>query len=152
MRRGERRNNLQICPRRDSNMGGSDLWSSTLPLDHGGAPRPFWTSMRGLLTESIIGGNDLLINSTWLPQPGVCLLKNQTILQYLKYETVISKGKVIVTILAAENWLFEWICGIHLWGLSIWVQAIRWCWIINELLNSWWDSSMYGGQWITFPL
>ena len=36
-RRSERRNNLQICPRRDSNTGGSDLWSSTLPLDHGGA-------------------------------------------------------------------------------------------------------------------
>ena len=38
MRRSERRNNLQICPRRDSNTGGSDLWSNTLPLDHGGAP------------------------------------------------------------------------------------------------------------------
>ena len=38
MRQSERRNNLQICPRRDSNTGGSDLWSSTLPLDHGGAP------------------------------------------------------------------------------------------------------------------
>ncbi|KAK2165648.1 hypothetical protein LSH36_47g04018 [Paralvinella palmiformis] len=41
MRRSERRNNLQICPRRDSNTGGSDLWSSTLPLDHGGAPVQF---------------------------------------------------------------------------------------------------------------
>ena len=38
MRRSQRRNNLQICPRRDSNTGGSDLWSNTLPLDHGGAP------------------------------------------------------------------------------------------------------------------
>jgi len=38
MRRSERRNNLQICPRRDSNTGGSDQWSSTLPLDHRGAP------------------------------------------------------------------------------------------------------------------
>ena len=37
MRRSERRNNLQICPRRDSYTGGSDLWSGTLPLDHGGA-------------------------------------------------------------------------------------------------------------------
>ena len=37
MRRSQRRNNLQICPRRDSNTGGSDLWSNTLPLDHGGA-------------------------------------------------------------------------------------------------------------------
>ena len=37
MRRSERRNNLQICPRRDLNTCGSDLWSSTLPLDHGGA-------------------------------------------------------------------------------------------------------------------
>ena len=39
MRRSERRNNLQICPRRYSNTGGSDLWSSKLPLDHGGALR-----------------------------------------------------------------------------------------------------------------
>ena len=37
MRRSERWNNLQICPRRDSNTSGSDLWSNTLPLDHGGA-------------------------------------------------------------------------------------------------------------------
>ena len=37
MRRSERRNNLQIYPRRDSNTDGSDLWTSTLPLDHGGA-------------------------------------------------------------------------------------------------------------------
>ena len=33
----QRRNNLQICPRRDSNTGDSDLWSNTLRLDHGGA-------------------------------------------------------------------------------------------------------------------
>ena len=38
MRRSERRNNLQICQRQDSNTGGSDLWFSMLPLDHGGAP------------------------------------------------------------------------------------------------------------------
>jgi len=37
MRRNERRNNLQICPSRDSNTDDSDLWSNTLPLDHGGA-------------------------------------------------------------------------------------------------------------------
>ena len=37
MRRSQRWNNLQICPLRDSNPGGSDLWSNTLPLDHGGA-------------------------------------------------------------------------------------------------------------------
>ena len=37
MKRSERWNTLQICPRRDSNTGGSDLWSNTLPLDHGGA-------------------------------------------------------------------------------------------------------------------
>ncbi|KAK2152063.1 hypothetical protein LSH36_340g00011 [Paralvinella palmiformis] len=40
MRRSQRRNNLQICRRRDSNTSGSDLWSNTLPLDHGGAPPP----------------------------------------------------------------------------------------------------------------
>ncbi|KAK2140929.1 hypothetical protein LSH36_1204g01013 [Paralvinella palmiformis] len=39
MRRSELRNNLQICPRRDSNTGGGDLWSSTLPQDHGGDPK-----------------------------------------------------------------------------------------------------------------
>ena len=33
----QRWNNLQICPRWDSNMGGSDLWSNTLWLDHRGA-------------------------------------------------------------------------------------------------------------------
>ena len=43
MRRSERRNNLQICPRWDSNTGGSDLWSNTLPLDHGGALWSLWT-------------------------------------------------------------------------------------------------------------
>ena len=42
MRRSDRRNNLHICSRRDSNTGGSDLWSSTLSLDHGGAPRKTW--------------------------------------------------------------------------------------------------------------
>ena len=26
-----------VCQRRDLNTGGSDLWSNTLPLDHGGA-------------------------------------------------------------------------------------------------------------------
>ena len=38
MRRSERRNNLQICPRWDSNTGSSDMLSNTLPLDHGCAP------------------------------------------------------------------------------------------------------------------
>ena len=38
MRRSERTKQPSICPRRDSNTGGSDLWSSTLPLDHGGVP------------------------------------------------------------------------------------------------------------------
>ena len=38
MRRSERRNNLQTCPHRDSSTDGSDLWSNTLPLDHGGHP------------------------------------------------------------------------------------------------------------------
>ena len=37
MRRSHRRNNLQICPRRDLNTSGSELQSNTLPLDHGGA-------------------------------------------------------------------------------------------------------------------
>ena len=38
MKRSQRWNNLQICPRRNSNTGGSDLWSNTLPLDHGATP------------------------------------------------------------------------------------------------------------------
>jgi len=37
MKRSQRWNNPQIWPRRDSNKGGGDLWSNTLPLDHGGA-------------------------------------------------------------------------------------------------------------------
>ena len=37
MRRSQRWNNLQICPLTDSNPGGSDMWSNTLPLDHGDA-------------------------------------------------------------------------------------------------------------------
>ena len=32
----ERWNTLQICRRRDSNSGGSDLWSSALPTHNGG--------------------------------------------------------------------------------------------------------------------
>ena len=39
MKRGQRWNNLRICPRRDSNTGGSDQWSNTLPLNHGGTHR-----------------------------------------------------------------------------------------------------------------
>ena len=46
-RRSERRNNLQICPRWDPNMGGSDLWSNMLPLDHGGAPDIYWKAVEG---------------------------------------------------------------------------------------------------------
>ena len=42
MKRSQRWNNLQIYPRRDSNMGGSDLWSNTLPLDNGGAIEKQW--------------------------------------------------------------------------------------------------------------
>jgi len=36
MKRSQRWNNFQICPRRDSNTSGSDLWSNTLRLDHTG--------------------------------------------------------------------------------------------------------------------
>ena len=35
MKRSQRWNTLQICPRRDSNTGGDALWSNTLPLYHG---------------------------------------------------------------------------------------------------------------------
>ena len=38
MKRSQRRNNLQICPRRYSNSCGSAMQSNALPLDHGGAP------------------------------------------------------------------------------------------------------------------
>ena len=34
MKQSQRWNDLQILPRRDSNAGGSDLWSNTPPLDH----------------------------------------------------------------------------------------------------------------------
>jgi len=33
-------------PRRDSNTGGSDLWSNTLPLDQGGTPKTYLMSER----------------------------------------------------------------------------------------------------------
>ena len=45
MERSQRWNNLKICPRRDSNTSGSDLWSNTLPLDHGGAPN-LWSDVQ----------------------------------------------------------------------------------------------------------
>jgi len=56
MKRSQRWNILQICPRRNSNTVGSDLWSNTLPLDHGGA-------------SDIVKDRDLdmlLITQTWL--------------------------------------------------------------------------------------
>ena len=37
MKRNQRWNNLEICPCRNPNTDGSDLWSNTLSLDHGGA-------------------------------------------------------------------------------------------------------------------
>ena len=37
MKRSQRWNTLQICYRRDSDTGGSDLWSNALLLGHGGA-------------------------------------------------------------------------------------------------------------------
>jgi len=37
MKWSQRWNNLQICPHWYSNLGGSDLWSNTLLLDHRGA-------------------------------------------------------------------------------------------------------------------
>ena len=48
MKRSQRWNNLQICPRRDSNTGSSDMWSNTLQLDHGGAQGCI---LRGLIVE-----------------------------------------------------------------------------------------------------
>ena len=38
MKRSESLDKLQICPPRDSNTSGIDLWSNTLPLHHEGAP------------------------------------------------------------------------------------------------------------------
>jgi len=42
MKQSQRWNTLQICPHWVSNMGGSDLWSNTLSLDHGGTPLTSW--------------------------------------------------------------------------------------------------------------
>ena len=56
MKQSQRWNNLQICPRRDSNTGGSDLWCNTLPLDHGGAhlcERKQHVSIRQTIREAI---------------------------------------------------------------------------------------------------
>ena len=47
MKRSQGWNTLQIRQRRDSNTGGSDLWSNTLPLDHGGALLTRWQQIQG---------------------------------------------------------------------------------------------------------
>ncbi|KAK2160394.1 hypothetical protein LSH36_134g03016 [Paralvinella palmiformis] len=57
MRQSERRNNLRICPRRNSNTGGSDLWSSTLPLDHGGALTVFIEQSASFVGKSFTSPN-----------------------------------------------------------------------------------------------
>jgi len=38
-------------PHRDSNTGSSDMWSNTLPLDHGGAPGAGDAKLCRLITE-----------------------------------------------------------------------------------------------------
>ena len=64
MRRSERRNNLQICPHRDSITGGSDLWSNTLlPLDQ--RWQMFVFAVRG-------------------DSPGCCLISTASMLEWLR--------------------------------------------------------------------
>ena len=45
MKRSQRWNNLHICPRGDSNTGGSGQCSNTLPLDHAGRRHHFKTCL-----------------------------------------------------------------------------------------------------------
>jgi len=60
MKRSQGWNALQICPRRDSNSGGSDLWSNTLPLDHRGAPMITIERCIGDLAAQLISARDKL--------------------------------------------------------------------------------------------
>ena len=52
MKQSQRWINLQICPRQDSNTGGSYLWSNTLPLEHGGTQVAY--KKLGLFIHSVI--------------------------------------------------------------------------------------------------
>ena len=54
MKQSQRWNNLQICPHRDLNMGGSDLWSNMLPLDHRDAHLLLWVNHIFRSTNSFI--------------------------------------------------------------------------------------------------
>ena len=53
MQRSKRLNKLQICPRRDSNTGGSDMWSNTPPLDHGGSQTRYFEMLITLTNVSL---------------------------------------------------------------------------------------------------
>ena len=60
LKRSQRWNDLQICPRRASNTGDSDLWCNTLLLDHGGGPvRPRRRCMALYQCE-------MVINTEWI--------------------------------------------------------------------------------------
>ena len=63
MKRNQRWNNLQIWPRRDSNTGGSDLWSNAVPLDHGGVQRD--PGRRTLVWERSQRGCVTVMATTW---------------------------------------------------------------------------------------
>ena len=70
MKRSQRWNTLQICPRRDSNTGGSDLWSNTLPLDHGGALESVWKKIvESMVKAKIISLNLILVTSILYQNP-----------------------------------------------------------------------------------
>jgi len=112
MRRSERRNDLQIWPRRDSNTGGSDLWSSTLPLDHGGAPmtRQAHFNARYVIVKDLYGS----VNITTVIYSYVCLsnISNKLADIYLSV-TVLwcgPKGPV------KRSGLLEWPSIVRNWG------------------------------------
>ena len=105
MRRSERRNNLQICLRQDLNTGGSDLWSNTLPLDHGGAPQlcsnPNHQVSYNIITYSVQKHRvtkDSHISSMWGGATRTSFLHHEAILaiQYVHFIYIIILKSVLV--------------------------------------------------------
>jgi len=119
MRRSERRNNLQICPRRDSNTGGSDLWSNTRPLDHGGAPPPHTCYKNDNLTYSSLihtYSDPCLINSFMFNNKIERFINNKR----ETYNLVSLHSEAILSVNYLLNSYLVFIHNIHIiWGFII---------------------------------
>ena len=66
MERSQRWNTLQICPRRDSNSGGSELWSNAPPARPRRRPETHIWIVREITNFSVV----LLIGKWWLAKGG----------------------------------------------------------------------------------